>query len=175
MDPYGPSRHYTMVFNTFVVMQIFNFFNARTLEDEVNIFEGLSDSPLFCIIVLIITVGQLIIGSFGGRVFRVSFNAMDPRQWLIACGFGFGCWVVAYVFKVLTPSSLKQYNVKGNADISVKNANSHTSTKRIRAPDDQENALMRNDNILNDILNQESEKSKAQQTANRLGSQMAYG
>jgi Ca2+ transporting ATPase len=30
-----PSRHFTVVFNTFVMMQIFNFFNCRKLYDEV--------------------------------------------------------------------------------------------------------------------------------------------
>ena len=38
---YGPSRHFTMVFNTFVVLQIFNFFNCRKIQDELNILEGI--------------------------------------------------------------------------------------------------------------------------------------
>ena len=29
------SRHFTFIFNTFVMMQIFNFLNARKLQDEV--------------------------------------------------------------------------------------------------------------------------------------------
>lgn len=36
----GPSRHFTFVFNFFVVLQIFNFLNARKLKDEFNIFAG---------------------------------------------------------------------------------------------------------------------------------------
>lgn len=32
------SRHYTFIFNTFVMMQIFNFLNARKIHDEVPIF-----------------------------------------------------------------------------------------------------------------------------------------
>jgi len=35
---YVPSRHYTYIFNTFVMLQFFNFFNARKLNDELNIF-----------------------------------------------------------------------------------------------------------------------------------------
>jgi Ca2+ transporting ATPase len=38
-----PSRHFTMIFNTFVMLQYFNFFNARKLNDELNIFEGLGN------------------------------------------------------------------------------------------------------------------------------------
>jgi Ca2+ transporting ATPase len=32
----GPSRHFTFIFNTFVMMQFFNFLNARKLLDEWN-------------------------------------------------------------------------------------------------------------------------------------------
>jgi Ca2+ transporting ATPase len=32
------SRHYTFVFNVFVMMQVFNFLNARKLHEEVNIY-----------------------------------------------------------------------------------------------------------------------------------------
>ena len=39
-EKYGPSRHFTFVFNVFVVLQIFNFFNARRINDEFNIFNG---------------------------------------------------------------------------------------------------------------------------------------
>ena len=35
-----PSRHFTLVFNCFVFLQIFNFVNARKLQDEINIFQG---------------------------------------------------------------------------------------------------------------------------------------
>ncbi len=36
----GPSRHFTFVFNFFVMLQVFNFLNARKLKDEFNIFSG---------------------------------------------------------------------------------------------------------------------------------------
>lgn len=32
------SRHFTFIFNTFVMLQIFNFLNARKLHEELNIF-----------------------------------------------------------------------------------------------------------------------------------------
>jgi Ca2+ transporting ATPase len=37
---YGSSRHITIVFNTFVFLQIFNMLNARKIHDELNTFEG---------------------------------------------------------------------------------------------------------------------------------------
>jgi Ca2+ transporting ATPase len=32
------SRHYTFIFNTFVMMQVFNFLNSKKLHEEVNYF-----------------------------------------------------------------------------------------------------------------------------------------
>ena len=37
---FGPSRHFTFIFNTFVMMTIFNFLNCRKLKDELNTFES---------------------------------------------------------------------------------------------------------------------------------------
>lgn len=40
VDEHGISRHMSCVFNVFVYMQVFNFVNARKVNDEVNIFQG---------------------------------------------------------------------------------------------------------------------------------------
>lgn len=47
-----PSEHYTIVFNAFVLMQIFNELNARKIHGERNVFEGVFSNPIFCSIVL---------------------------------------------------------------------------------------------------------------------------
>jgi hypothetical protein len=40
--------HYTLFFNIFVFMQVFNEINARKLKkEELNVFEGILDNPLF--------------------------------------------------------------------------------------------------------------------------------
>lgn len=52
-----PSEHYTIVFNTFVLMQIFNELNARKIHGERNVFDGVFNNPIFCSIV----VGTLVI------------------------------------------------------------------------------------------------------------------
>lgn len=53
----GPSRHMTTVFNTFVVMQIFNFVNSRKVNDERNIFDGITENKTFGIVWLMIAGG----------------------------------------------------------------------------------------------------------------------
>jgi P-type Ca2+ transporter type 2B len=67
-----PSRHYTYNFNVFVMMQVFNFLNARKINDEINIFKGIFDSLFFPIIVVAIFVLQLVILTFGSYAFRLA-------------------------------------------------------------------------------------------------------
>lgn len=45
-----PSQHYTLVFNAFVCMTLFNEINARKVHDEHNVFEGVHRNHLFMII-----------------------------------------------------------------------------------------------------------------------------
>jgi len=71
-DILGPSRHYTVIFNTFVFCQVFNFINARKIHEEKNIFEGITKNIFFVAIVFGIAGLQLIIGNLGGRAFEVS-------------------------------------------------------------------------------------------------------
>jgi len=62
----GPSRHYTFLFNLFVMMQLFNFVNARKLKDEMNIFEGIHRSFNFNIIIVAILFLQAVLVTHGG-------------------------------------------------------------------------------------------------------------
>ncbi|XP_030428473.1 plasma membrane calcium-transporting ATPase 1-like [Gopherus evgoodei] len=52
-----PSNHYTIVFNTFVLMQLCNEINARKIHGERNVFEGIFSNAIFCAI----TAGTLIL------------------------------------------------------------------------------------------------------------------
>jgi len=66
----NPSRHYTYNFNVFVMMQVFNFVNARKINDEYWIFKGVTSSLFFPVIVVIIFILQIIILTFGSIAFR---------------------------------------------------------------------------------------------------------
>jgi hypothetical protein len=66
----GASTHLTYCFNIFVMMQIFNFLNARKLEDEFNVFEGMRVGSYFTIIVIVIMILQMFILTFGNIAFR---------------------------------------------------------------------------------------------------------
>lgn len=54
-----PTEHYTIVFNTFVMMQLFNEINARKIHGERNVFEAIFRNPIFCTVVLGTFVAQV--------------------------------------------------------------------------------------------------------------------
>ena len=82
------SRHYTFIFSTFIMMQVFNFINCRKIHEEKNVFSGLSNNSLFVIIICIIVFAQILMVTFGGIVFSVyPYWGLHPIQWLIAVIF----------------------------------------------------------------------------------------
>jgi Ca2+-transporting ATPase len=69
----------TLVFNTFVWMQIFNAINNRRLDNRFNIFEGIHRNIFFIIIMFIMIGGQTMIIFVGGRAFSVT--RINGAQW----------------------------------------------------------------------------------------------
>ncbi|XMA09443.1 hypothetical protein WAI453_002234 [Rhynchosporium graminicola] len=71
----------TMVFNTFVWMQIFNEFNNRRLDNKLNIFVGIHRNFFFIGINIIMVGAQIAIIFVGGKAF--SITRIDGVQWAI--------------------------------------------------------------------------------------------
>lgn len=42
-----PTQHFTVIFNSFVLMTLFNEFNARKIHGQRNVFEGVFTNPIF--------------------------------------------------------------------------------------------------------------------------------
>ena len=59
-----PSVHFSIVFNVFVMMTLFNEINGRKIHSERNVFEGIQNNPTFIIIWLICFGGQVNIHQF---------------------------------------------------------------------------------------------------------------
>jgi Ca2+-transporting ATPase len=76
----------TMVFNTFVWMQIFNSLNNRRLDNKFNILEGIQRNLFFVGIFLVMVGGQTLIIFVGGRAFQVTRQA--GYQWGVAIVLG---------------------------------------------------------------------------------------
>ncbi|XP_051508886.1 plasma membrane calcium-transporting ATPase 3a isoform X4 [Myxocyprinus asiaticus] len=83
-----PSEHYTIIFNTFVLMQLFNEINARKIHGERNVFDGIFSNPIFCSIVLGTFAIQVVIIQFGGKPF--SCSPLNAEQWLWCLFVGMG-------------------------------------------------------------------------------------
>ena len=63
--------HYTMIFNTFVFMQVFNEVNCRKIhEHEFNVFEGFFNNPLFLMVIGVTVVTQMLLIEYGGEAVK---------------------------------------------------------------------------------------------------------
>ncbi|KAH9667743.1 calcium-transporting ATPase 9 plasma membrane-type [Citrus sinensis] len=80
----------TMIFNAFVLSQIFNEFNARK-PDEINVFTGVTKNYLFMGIIGITFVLQIIIIEFLGKFTKTV--KLDWKLWLASIGIGLFRWV----------------------------------------------------------------------------------
>ncbi|KAG9490430.1 plasma membrane calcium-transporting ATPase 1 isoform X2 [Eleutherodactylus coqui] len=87
-----PSQHYTIVFNTFVMMQLFNEINARKIHGERNVFEGIFNNIIFCSIVLGTFIIQIVIVQFGGKPFSCTELTVDQWLWSVFLGMGTLLW-----------------------------------------------------------------------------------
>lgn len=112
-----PTVHFTMIFNVFVLMQLFNWINCRKLYHEFNCLHGLENNIPFIIIwmsclwtqVFLVEAGAM----FGdGRNKALKTMALSGGQWLLCLGLG--ClslvwqWGVILVCKPLKPILWKE-------------------------------------------------------------------
>ncbi|XP_039009543.1 calcium-transporting ATPase 9, plasma membrane-type-like [Hibiscus syriacus] len=96
----------SLIFNAFVMCQIFNEFNARKPE-EINCFKGVTKNYLFMGIVGFTLILQIIIIEFLGKF--TSTVRLDWQLWLVSVGIGIISWPLAIVGKLIpvpkTPAS----------------------------------------------------------------------
>jgi len=98
------TRHFTVIFNTFVLMQLFNEFNSRHLQTEYrlattlsewNVFEGVTRNPLFGAVVGSTFVCQYLLIQYTGLFFKV--RPLTWRQWGLCAIFGVGSLPVQFI------------------------------------------------------------------------------
>jgi Ca2+ transporting ATPase len=69
--PTEKTRHYTLIFHTFVFMQVFNEINSRKLGiHEYNVFAGFFNNFLFVSVIILTIVVQIILVEYGGKPVR---------------------------------------------------------------------------------------------------------
>ncbi|XP_064174873.1 plasma membrane calcium-transporting ATPase 1-like isoform X3 [Anguilla rostrata] len=107
-----PSEHYTIVFNVFVMMQLFNEINARKIHGERNVFEGIFNNLIFCSIVFGTFIIQIVIVQFGGKPFSCVGLTVD--QWLWCVFLGMGCLLWGQFISSIPTSRLKFLKTAGH-------------------------------------------------------------
>jgi len=78
------TQHYTMVFNVFVLMQIFNEVNSRKIHNELNVFDGVFKNAFFLVIVIGTLVVQFALIEIKGLNTAFGCTNLTKDQW-IAC------------------------------------------------------------------------------------------
>ncbi|KAK9305677.1 hypothetical protein QLX08_003438 [Tetragonisca angustula] len=84
----GPTQHFTIIFNTFVMMTLFNEFNARKIHGQRNVFQGIFTNPIFYSIWIATCLSQVVIIQYGKMAF--STKALTLEQWMWCLFFGVG-------------------------------------------------------------------------------------
>ena len=85
-------RYLTIFFTVFVMLQFWNLFNASVFGTNHSIFKDAGHALGMLSVALIILVGQFIIVTFGGKVFRT--EPLDGQTWLlIIAGTSVVLWV----------------------------------------------------------------------------------
>ncbi|XP_055974878.1 plasma membrane calcium-transporting ATPase 4 isoform X3 [Sorex fumeus] len=100
-----PSQHYTIIFNTFVLMQLFNEINSRKIHGERNVFGGIFRNFIFCSVVLGTFISQIFIVEFGGKPF--SCTKLTLSQWLWCLFIGIGELLWGQLISMIPTKSLK--------------------------------------------------------------------
>ncbi|CAG8599744.1 1774_t:CDS:2, partial [Ambispora gerdemannii] len=70
----------TLVFNTFVFLQVFNEINCRIIDDHLNVFRNIFNNHVFIIVQFVVILGQFLIVQYGGVAFGTT--SLTWYQWL---------------------------------------------------------------------------------------------
>ncbi|XP_071134662.1 plasma membrane calcium-transporting ATPase 2-like isoform X3 [Mytilus edulis] len=87
-----PTQHFTIIFNTFVMMTLCNEVNARKIHGQRNILEGLQRNPVFIVIWIGTFIAQIVLVQVGGSVFYTKGLTLEQWFWCIFLGIGDLIW-----------------------------------------------------------------------------------
>ncbi|KAJ5883723.1 Calcium-transporting ATPase 2 [Penicillium subrubescens] len=98
--PWDDEHMQTVVFNTFVFMQIFNQYNSRRIDNKLNILEGIWRNKWFIGIQILIIGGQVLIIFVGGAAFSVK-RLDQGSQWAVSLVLGALSLPIAVVIRLI--------------------------------------------------------------------------
>ncbi|XP_057487667.1 calcium-transporting ATPase 4, plasma membrane-type-like isoform X2 [Actinidia eriantha] len=94
---------HTVIFNSFVLCQVFNEINSREIE-KINVFRGLLDSWVFATGIACIVVCQVVVVEFLGPFAHT--KPLGWRLWFVSVLIGFLSMPVSVLLKCITASKL---------------------------------------------------------------------
>jgi Ca2+ transporting ATPase len=95
------SQQYTIVFNAYVLMQLFNEINARKLNGELNVFEGIMRNNYFVVIWVSTIVLQCVFAEVGGDFVGCSNKGLDGTQWIVCFCIGVSVIPMQFIFNLI--------------------------------------------------------------------------
>jgi len=99
LDVTSDSVHNTIIFNTFVLCQVWNELNARRLENELNVLSNITTNYIFLGVILLTLIVQAAIVQFGGIATQTS--ALTLKQWGFCVAVGMGELIYGLLLKFL--------------------------------------------------------------------------
>eukprot|EP00163_Fabomonas_tropica_P011978 TRINITY_DN2302_c0_g1_i7.p1 TRINITY_DN2302_c0_g1~~TRINITY_DN2302_c0_g1_i7.p1 ORF type:complete len:1113 (-),score=325.50 TRINITY_DN2302_c0_g1_i7:501-3839(-) len=101
-----PSRsvvHDTIIFNSFVFQQLFNEFNCRRINGEMNIFKGVLRNKFF-VSIMVFTFGmQIFMVELGGSF--VGTTHLNTGQWFFCLGTGILSIPIGFILRIIPTRS----------------------------------------------------------------------
>lgn len=91
-NTFQPSEHFTMIFNTFVLMTLFNEINCRKIHGEKNVFRGLFTNPIFCGIWTVTFVLQIVLVQYASVAFSCVPLSLEQWAWCLFFGISVLIW-----------------------------------------------------------------------------------
>ena len=105
------TKHYTLLFNTFVFMHVFNEINCRKIgAKDFNIFSGIFSNWMFLAVIVGICAIQWVFVNILQRL--VNCTSLTSQEFAIGIFLGLTTWLAALALKLTPVSWLKKIPVK---------------------------------------------------------------
>jgi len=119
MEDFVDVKHFnlvrnTCIFNTFVFMQLFNEFNARKLDNEINVFSRVFENMVFVVVQIITLVIQILLVQFAGPFAKVT--PLNLQEWIICVVIGLGALPIGAILKLI-PVKAEAYEKSEEVEI----------------------------------------------------------
>ncbi|SFF81796.1 calcium-translocating P-type ATPase, PMCA-type [Prevotella sp. KH2C16] len=96
----------TLFFTTFVMLQFWNLFNAKTLGSRHSAFHNLPGDRGMLFVMLLILAGQWLIVTFGGKMFRTV--PLSLEEWLIIIAATSAILWIGELYRLLSPKRRRE-------------------------------------------------------------------